>query len=945
MDDLNGLDWSSSSNTPKVPVSKGTANYYTTLHPTTSTPPASLSRTSTPLSTQSSGASKPRLSNAIAKSKPGVDSFANLVNFGSAKQANTLSLQEQQQRLQAEKLKKAEEERKQYEKQFGHQEFWDGQAGQSAGRSTISPPPGNMDPFSTLGNIANGSSIGKNDKTNNGENDDLFAAFNKDTKVDNSSYYPPPSTPPELKKSPPPAAARRMDLSDPKAWEKPSASSGFENLGDDDDPFGLGQMGKRTMGNVDPSPIADEDDDFLGDLGKPVEEVRRKVQQSPPPPIQEQESNDSPEADDPWDKAVAELVDMGFTAENSRRALTESGAGLNLQAAVGWLLNDAHKQAKEKAQGRSGFQQPEKSRGSPSDGRQESRERQNESIPAWVRQDRDRSQPRRDDSRSPANSDSDVARAAAAVGSNFLKTANSLWKTSQKKVQRAVADFQQDLDPSQPKWMRDAQLAERQRPAEKETFQEDARDRGRSAKASPNVTSVTDEALMLEADSRPLPRRPKAASERPSQSVSPAVSRDHSPAVSNPSGRPTPVPRWQQQAAPSTALDARSRLSKQALEVESAQAYISPSRRKKLTPTPTPTPQPVEEPNFLFGIANAKPSPLSAPSKPARSSPLSSTQQSSRPVKSSPPIEVRPKAPTRQIPPVSSIALKSSHQYRLAGTAHFKRGDYASAHSSYTSSLSSLPPTHPIVIIILCNRSLTAIKTGDPKAAVSDADTVLDLIGPSRGHNETIKLEGENGEGEKEMKEYYGKALMRKAEALEQMERWEEAGKAWRQAVEAGAGGATAIQGRQRCEKALAPKSKPATPKPIARASPRPKPSASGDLAPAQNTEAVERLRAANAAAEKADDEKFALSDAVDARISAWRDGRKDNLRALLGGMDNVLWEGSGWKKVGLHELVLTPKVKIAYMKAIAKVHPDKVCPPPLHCHYRNESRSMLTEY
>jgi len=190
-----------------------------------------------------------------------------------------------------------------------------------------------------------------------------------------------------------------------------------------------------------------------------------------------------------------------------------------------------------------------------------------------------------------------------------------------------------------------------------------------------------------------------------------------------------------------------------------------------------------------------------------------------------------------------------------------------------------------------------------------------------------IDLQGSGpGEGMKDMKEFWGKALVRKAEALEQMERWSEAAGVWKEAVEAGVGGATAAQGRQRCEKALQPKPKPAsrlTPKPVA----RPKPSAMSDLAPAptQNFEAVNRLRAANAAAEKADDEKFALSDIVDAKLLKWRDGRKDNLRALLGALDQILWDGSGWKKVGMHELVLNGKVKINYMKAIAKVHPDKV--------------------
>jgi len=180
------------------------------------------------------------------------------------------------------------------------------------------------------------------------------------------------------------------------------------------------------------------------------------------------------------------------------------------------------------------------------------------------------------------------------------------------------------------------------------------------------------------------------------------------------------------------------------------------------------------------------------------------------------------------------------------------------------------------------------------------------------------------------MKEFWGKALMRKAEALEQMEKWREGGDVWKQCVEGGVGGATAVQGRQRCEKALAPKpvvSRTVTPKP----KPRPPPkSALSDLGPsAPDSAAVERLRAANIAAEKADDEKFALADQVDAKISLWRDGKRDNLRALLGSLDNVMWPGSGWKKISIADLVTTGKVKINYMKAIGKCHPDKVCSLP----------------
>jgi hypothetical protein len=37
------------------------------------------------------------------------------------------------------------------------------------------------------------------------------------------------------------------------------------------------------------------------------------------------------------------------------------------------------------------------------------------------------------------------------------------------------------------------------------------------------------------------------------------------------------------------------------------------------------------------------------------------------------------------------------------------------------------------------------------------------------------------------------------------------------------------------------------------------------------------------------------------------------------------MWPEAGWNKVGMGDLVMPNKVKINYMKAIAKVHPDKV--------------------
>ena len=833
------------------------------------------------------------------------------MSFGSSKNP-TLTLQEQQAKLQEQKRKQEEEKRKQYEAQFGSGQFWDG-----LGSKPATPPITSRSATPASKPLdSNLASPPANTNATNEMDDDLFAAFNADTKVDKSSYYPPPSVHSSGRNTPGFGTNTMGDLSKPQAWEQPTGSLGGADFGDDDDPFGLGQMKAKSSA---PAPIATaDDDDFLGDLGKPVEEVRRK---SPavPEPAPEAASDDS---DDPWDKAVAELVDMGFSGEQSRRALTESGSGLDIQAAVGWILNDAHRQAKAKQQSRESSRNNQSSNGDRREPREGARR---ENTPAWMREEgRERSQPRQEDNRSPASGEADISKAAAAVGSNLFKTANSLWKTSQKKVQKAVADFQQqETDPSQPKWMREA--------AEREQEERRAATEGRS-RPKPSAPEVTDEVLMLEAGGRPPPRKAKVSEPRfPPSSNS---SRDPSPAMPRPQPeRSTATPRWQQTAP----LDPKSRISKQAIEEQSAQAYISPARRKKVTSQPQAAPE-VD----LFSPAPSLPRQAQSRPTPTQSSSRPTPRTTSVPSKPSTPIQTRPKAPPRNIPHLSNIALQSSTQHRLAGTAHFKRGDYASAHQSYSSSLSALPSSHPIIIILLCNRALTALKTGVPREAVSDADTALSLIGPSRGEDETINLGAGEGGGKKDMKEFWGKALMRKAEALEQMEKWREAGEVWKQCVEGGVGSATAIQGRSRCEKALAPKPAPSARPAASRPKPKPK-SALSDLGPqAPDSEAVERLRAANKAAEKADDEKFALTDKVDEKIGRWRDGKRDNLRALIGSLDLVMWEESAWKKVGMHELVTNGKVKINYMKAIGKCHPDKVHSIPPSRQWRSFCNKMI---
>ena len=72
-----------------------------------------------------------------------------------------------------------------------------------------------------------------------------------------------------------------------------------------------------------------------------------------------------------------------------------------------------------------------------------------------------------------------------------------------------------------------------------------------------------------------------------------------------------------------------------------------------------------------------------------------------------------------------------------------------------------------------------------------------------------------------------------------------------------------------------------------------------------------------------------AATDGVDARLSSWKNGKEENIRALLTNLDTVLWDemvksDRAAVKVGMHELVMPAQVKMRYMKVVARVHPDK---------------------
>jgi hypothetical protein len=904
MDDLAGINWSSSKTNPPNPSSTTPHNAF-----------ASLSLKPSPLSSRTASPAGASARQNGSATKKGPDSFASLVSFGRDKQNSNLSLLEQQKKLEEQRRQDEEERRRKMDALFGGNEgankgFWDSLDGKGAG---------------TMSSMT----LASND-----DDDDLLAAFNSSSPVDKRSHYPPPPSTSTPTSTTPQGGSQSSGLDDllgiPASSNAPASSS------DDFDPFDV-----KNLPPQDPSPYplqstapAQVDDfDILGDLAKPVSELPPRSQPIPSPqstPMPEHSRRPpSPAESDPRDPAIAEIMDMGFSAEQARRALAETDTGLDVEAAVSWLLEEAHKSRPTSA----APSQQNQSRQTPDESSLTGRTRNDDNVPAWAREGR-------------SQQEKDLGAYAAEIGGTLFKSANTLWSTGRKKMERAVAEFKVDLadggDPNQPKWMRERQIREElerrgargitrnnRPPRSSEGEAPTARENQEAADA------LTDEAMMLEMGGGPPNPGRKQREDRAPTNTS------HASPTTDLSDREQLQRQRQQQ------LEATIREKERGLrERERARASAIPdsaSRKAKLTS---------DEPVYVSRNRRRPPPPPSAgPSKlepdllnttrsnGTHSAPSSSLNRFARDVsaeRSKPPTPIATPPPSRrrtppQRPniPLSPFALSQSTAARQKGTEAFKRGDYSAAHTFYTSSLSAIPDQHPLHIILLTNRALCTLKLGDPKSALCDIDTILTMIGDSRGEGETIPLDGQD----KGMKEYWVKAVTRKAEALEQVEKWSGAKEAWELVISAGAGGAVAMNGKRRCEDAMRPKSLPSSkPKPLApRRPPVPARTSNGG----GDAAAVRALRAANAEQERQEAEKLELHDTVHERVAAWKNGKEGNLRALLAGLDTVLWEGSGWKKVGMGELLAPQKCKVAYMKGIAKVHPDKVFglgPSPFGC-------------
>ncbi|KAH6581851.1 hypothetical protein BASA61_008858 [Batrachochytrium salamandrivorans] len=275
--------------------------------------------------------------------------------------------------------------------------------------------------------------------------------------------------------------------------------------------------------------------------------------------------------------------------------------------------------------------------------------------------------------------------------------------------------------------------------------------------------------------------------------------------------------------------------------------------------------------------------------------------------------------PPSAIPKVTPPYLLPAETSKLSGNDLFKRGQFSDAATHYSTALQLLRDAitkqkctigDPVVIsmsvTLLNNRAAARLKTGEYQGVVSDCSEAIGMVpGDLR-------------------------SLNRRACAYEALESWELALTDYRAVMSSGGKGVS--ESIIRCNRALrvvnpvglneTSHSRHTTvPVHLVHSSTK---STNAYVQAAVDT-AVQKLRDQTTMNEQEDALKLALKDQVDEKIQAWRRNKEDNLRALISSLDMVLWPELGWKTIGLAELVTPQQLKIRYMKAVAKVHPDKL--------------------
>lgn len=271
---------------------------------------------------------------------------------------------------------------------------------------------------------------------------------------------------------------------------------------------------------------------------------------------------------------------------------------------------------------------------------------------------------------------------------------------------------------------------------------------------------------------------------------------------------------------------------------------------------------------------------------------------------------------TNPVAPISDIELSGYNEFKAKGTSLFKNGDYVNSLQEYEKSLNSLPLKHPLRIIALSNIIASQLKIGEYSKSIENSDTALALF-PANKSSWNDKIS--KSDPQRSYNDIWPKIMIRRAESFEHLESFKNALETYQELITRNFFDDKIMQGKRRCQDFVnpAPARKPS---PVKKTTPTPapmkKPTSTPSPAPVDNASRVKEQELENA--------KLALYDNVSDKIGCWKCGKDDDIRHLLANLSGLLtW--CNWKDVSVQELVMPKKVKITYMKAVAKTHPDKI--------------------
>ncbi|KAK9707763.1 auxilin-like clathrin-binding protein required for normal clathrin function [Basidiobolus ranarum] len=328
------------------------------------------------------------------------------------------------------------------------------------------------------------------------------------------------------------------------------------------------------------------------------------------------------------------------------------------------------------------------------------------------------------------------------------------------------------------------------------------------------------------------------------------------------------------------------------------------------------------------------------------------------PVSPKPPVASQPTRPPRSIVSATPEQLQLSEKQKAAGTDKFKLGQFGDAEELYSQAISTLPPKHDNLILLYNNRAAARIKVGDYNGVISDCDKIVELIRDEYlypSSNDPFSF-----------KDQLIKAITRRASAYESKEKYETAEKDFSKILSIDSNNRTGLEGVRRCQKAIKmvhgeTTSKSSIPskvlettkgadlfsfqQPNATTAQAYSPTFGAHLdefgfatvpssavhtsktskADIDKSEGVSRLRAQDRLAEREEEEKLRILDMVEERLNQWKSNKVGNLRAMIASLDTILWPELNWKACGLQDLIQPNQVKSKYIRAIAKLHPDKL--------------------